>query len=60
MNAFLTKDHHTKQRLHALRGYARHADRLRDDSNGVGTLGVYAAALAIVFALTALWGLGLI
>jgi hypothetical protein len=60
MNAFLTKDHHTKQRLHALRGYARHADRLRDDSKGPHTLGLFAAALAIAFVLTALWGLGLI
>ena len=31
MNAYLTKrnaDHHTPNRLHALRGYAREADRL--------------------------------
>ncbi len=28
MNAFLTKDHHNKQRLYALRGYMQKADRL--------------------------------
>ena len=28
MNAFLSRDHHNKQRLHALRGYAQKVDRL--------------------------------
>ena len=52
MNAFLTKDHHNKQRLHALRGYAKHADRLDDRApiNWLHVALVMALALGIAYA----------
>ncbi len=55
MNAFLTKDHHTKQRLHALRGYARKADRLLDKPKPNWLLIGLVMALVLAFA----YGMGI-